>query len=203
MWTIWYAVPVEKTPEPPRSYTTIELARRLGVSLQTVQRWVDAGHLKAWKTLGGHRRIDAASAEALIASRRPPAGGRPPPRVLVVDDSPIDREILQHFARDALPTAEVTVAADGFLALLSIGQAVPDIVVTDLVMPHMDGLAMIRRLMGGDRPGPRAILVVTTLDAAEVAQRGGLPEGAQLLHKPVDPARYVELLKAAAASISA
>lgn len=50
----------------PRTYSTVEIARRLGVSIQTVQRWVDAGHLKAWKTMGGHRRISAESAEALL-----------------------------------------------------------------------------------------------------------------------------------------
>ena len=35
-----------------RAYTTRELTKPLGVSLQTVQLWVGAGHLQAWKTLG-------------------------------------------------------------------------------------------------------------------------------------------------------
>jgi excisionase family DNA binding protein len=52
----------------PRTYSTVEVARRLGVSIQTVQRWVDSGKLKAWKTFGGHRRIEAESAEKLLAS---------------------------------------------------------------------------------------------------------------------------------------
>jgi excisionase family DNA binding protein len=56
---------------PRKSYSTVEIARRLGVSIQTVQRWVDAGRLKAWKTLGGHRRIDADSAEALLRHEVP------------------------------------------------------------------------------------------------------------------------------------
>ena len=49
-----------------RSHATIEVANRLGVLLQTGQRWVDAGRLKAWKTLGGHRRIEPAGAESLF-----------------------------------------------------------------------------------------------------------------------------------------
>jgi excisionase family DNA binding protein len=46
--------------ETRRSYSPKQLADELGVSVQTIQRWADAGHLKAWKTLGGHRKIDGA-----------------------------------------------------------------------------------------------------------------------------------------------
>ncbi|MEY2842846.1 MAG: hypothetical protein RI920_883, partial [Pseudomonadota bacterium] len=53
---------------PTRSYSTTEIAQRLGISTQTVQRWVDTGKLEAWKTLGGHRRIEAESAEHLFRS---------------------------------------------------------------------------------------------------------------------------------------
>ena len=45
------------TELPAASYSTAAVARRLGVSIPTVQRWVDQGYLKAWKTVGGHRRI--------------------------------------------------------------------------------------------------------------------------------------------------
>ena len=57
----------------PRSYSTADVARRLGVSVPTVQRWVDLGYLKAWKTVGGHRRIDAETADRFIAAQA--AGG--------------------------------------------------------------------------------------------------------------------------------
>ena len=52
-----------------QSYSTADIAKRLGISPQTVQRWVDSGRLKAWKTPGGHRRIDARSAELLFAQQ--------------------------------------------------------------------------------------------------------------------------------------
>ena len=59
-------MPNSRPPTCPPSYSTAHLARRLGVSVPTVQRWVDLGHVKAWKTVGGHRRIDAESAEDFI-----------------------------------------------------------------------------------------------------------------------------------------
>lgn len=47
-------------------YSTREASEILGVSLRTVQLWVDSGVLEAWKTVGGHRRISRASVEALL-----------------------------------------------------------------------------------------------------------------------------------------
>jgi len=44
-------------------YTTIETAKLLGVSVRTVQLWVENGSLEAWKTAGGHRRIVASSVD--------------------------------------------------------------------------------------------------------------------------------------------
>ena len=45
--------------------TTREAAELLGVSLRTIQLWVDNGVLEAWKTVGGHRRVSRQSIDAL------------------------------------------------------------------------------------------------------------------------------------------
>src|SRR5688572_18909469 len=111
--------------DTPRSYSTKEVASRLGVSLQTVQRWVDAGRLKAWKTLGGHRRIDAQSAELLFAEHElvmgevPSEGSTPAAQnVVIVDDDPLDRELLVALVQMALPHAQLFVARNGFQGLV-------------------------------------------------------------------------------------
>lgn len=44
------------TPDDP-ALTTREAARLLGVSVGTVQKWVESGELSGWKTPGGHRRV--------------------------------------------------------------------------------------------------------------------------------------------------
>ena len=130
-------------PDPiklPESFSTASVARRLGVSVPTVQRWVDQGHLKAWKTVGGHRRIDARSVVAFeagqglaaLAERERDAGD--PVAVLVVDDNPDDRDVLCALVHEALPGARVATADNGFEALLRIGQNPPDVLVTDLVL---------------------------------------------------------------------
>ncbi|MBK1614906.1 hypothetical protein CKO44_15660 [Rubrivivax gelatinosus] len=186
-------------PLAERSYTTIEVSRRLGVSLQTVQRWVDSGHLKAWKTLGGHRRIDAASAERLFAERAAGAA----PVVVVIDNQPGAREELVELVRQALPDAQVAAVEDGFRGLVAIGRAAPDIVVTDIQVAHMDGFEMLRSLVGASGPQPPAFIAVTALSDAELAALGPLPGQVLLFQKPPDPGRFIAALQDSASRVQA
>lgn len=186
-----------------RSYSTAELARRMGVSIPTVQRWVDAGQLQAWKTLGGHRRIDADSADALIAQQAATAAvpsTAAPLGVVIVDDNPDDRDLLGALVEAALPGATVTVADNGVLGLLAIGQTRPDVVITDIQMPQVDGLEMLRQLAGIDAAGPRVLVAVSSLSPRQLAQRGELPASVQYVRKPIaEPDAFIAMLRAAVA----
>ena len=197
-----------RAPMGPPSYSTAHLARRLGVSVPTVQRWVDLGHLKAWKTVGGHRRIDAESAENFIrvqmqqrggeaADAAAPADAVAPFLVLVVDDNPDDRDLLCALVEIAVPGARIVVAANGFDALIEVGKAMPDLIVTDITMPHMDGVEMIRHLSTQGDARPPAIVAVSSHSAAHVQKLGGLPPGVALLPKPVEPDKFVETVNLA------
>jgi CheY-like chemotaxis protein len=64
------------------------------------------------------------------------------PNVLIVDDSPIDRVLVEGILRKD-PQMKVRQAHDGASALEAIGEDQPDIVVTDLQMPEMDGLQLV------------------------------------------------------------
>ncbi len=201
-------MPNSRLPMGPPSYSTAHLARRLGVSVPTVQRWVDLGHLKAWKTVGGHRRIDAESAENFIRIQTQQRGGEAldaaapadavvPFSVLVVDDNPDDRDLLCALVDIAVPGARVVCAANGFDALIEVGKAMPDLIVTDITMPHMDGVEMIRHLSTQGDARPPAIVAVSAHSSAHVQKMGGLPAGVTLLAKPVDPAKFLETVNQA------
>ena len=49
-------------------FTSSQAARYLGVSLATVRRWADAGHLEYYRTPGGQRRFSREQLEQFVAS---------------------------------------------------------------------------------------------------------------------------------------
>ncbi|HSV71048.1 MAG TPA: response regulator [Methylibium sp.] len=192
-------MPSSTDADPPAaSFSTAAVARRLGVSVPTVQRWVDLGHLKAWKTVGGHRRIDAASVASFIESRDPQEGGRAAPSVLIVDDNPDDRDLLSALVEAALPGALVSVAENGFEGLLKLGQQTPDVLVTDIVMPHMNGFEMLRHVATQSAARPRVVLAVSSRSPRQFAELGRLPEDVRFIPKPIDAERFVAALREAA-----
>ena len=68
------------------------------------------------------------------------------PRILVVDDEADQRFLLRRIFERA--GHEVTEACDGAAALRAVGESLPDLVVTDMMMPVMSGAELIRRLRG-------------------------------------------------------
>ncbi len=168
--------------------STREAADRLGVSLRTVQLWSEAGLLRAWKTPGGHRRILTISIEELL-KRRTVVGARRAPggnfQVLVGEDEPDFRPRFERHLRSwGLPIHLASVPS-GFDALLQIGASQPDLLITDLRMPGIDGFEMLRALKASGAIAELEIIVVTALTEHTIAERGGLPAGVTVLYKPL------------------
>jgi two-component system response regulator MprA len=82
-------------------------------------------------------------------------------RVLVVDDDPPLRRMLERTL--VAEGFEVTVAGDGGAALVQAERSAPDVIVLDVTMPGLDGLAVCRRLRSKGLPTP--ILMLTARDA--------------------------------------
>ncbi len=159
----------------------------LGVALRTVQLWVERGSLKAWKTVGGHRRVVRSSVEKLLEERTAAiASGRTPLefRLLVIEDDPRLRRLYELDVPAWRPPVRLELARDGFEGLLKAGQFRPDLIIADLQVPGMDGFRMIEALR--QDPSVMAdIIVVTALDADAIRDRGGLAPELQVVRKPV------------------
>lgn len=168
--------------------STREAASVLGISLSTVQVWVETGVLPAWKTAGGHRRIPLDAIEALRLRQQVVLNTAPEPsvfKVLIVEDDPVQRELYRrHFDDWRLPIQLIT-AEDGFEGLLLTGRHSPDLIITDLAMPEMDGFKMIRRLKNLSVPIRGNIIVVTGLTLDEISAHGGVPLGIPVFPKPI------------------
>jgi two-component system response regulator MprA len=113
-------------------------------------------------------------------------------RVLVVDDDPPLRRMLQRTL--VAEGFDVALAADGGAALVVVETAVPDVIVLDVAMPGVDGLAVCRRLRARGLRTP--ILMLTARDA--VPDRvAGLEAGADdYLVKPFAVVELVARLRA-------
>ena len=104
-------------------------------------------------------------------------------RILVVDDDVEAREMLRDFFTDRAYAVET--AADGPEALLQLATFNTDLLVTDLQMPGMSGLELIRALHA-TRPDCPAVLMTASVDRELPLRQLGLRAGFDTLCKPLD-----------------
>lgn len=104
-------------------------------------------------------------------------------RILVVDDEASSRSIVAAWLRS--PEREVEEAADGEEALERIALARPDLVITDVVMPRMNGWTLVRKLRAMPETAPIPVLFVSSLEDRD-DRIHGLSLGDDYVTKPVD-----------------
>ena len=104
------------------------------------------------------------------------------PRVLVVDDEEASRYSMQK----ALESVgyEVAIACDGVQALELQGTFNPDVVVTDVNMPEMDGITFLQKLQS--MPSPPPVIVVTAYNTTAMAVRSLRKGALDYIVKPFD-----------------
>ena len=177
-------------------YTTIEAAKLLGVSVRTVQLWVESGELEAWKTAGGHRRIVKGSVENYL--ERQTSVESPikydKKRILIVEDNPTVAKFYQAAISSWKLAIDVVAAEDGFTGLVEIGRQPPDLLISDIYMPGMDGLQMIRSLYKSEQLSGERIIIISGLSKDSIAERGGIPADVTFFTKPVNIEGFKEII---------
>ena len=177
----------------PDWLTLGQAAKYLGVAQSTIRRWSDTGRVPAFYTPGGHRRYRRMDLDAFLERSGP--GGKPKdgPTVLVVDDDPGVREVVRlSLELEGYLVKEAGGAEEG---LAAVDNEAPDLILLDVMMPHVDGWEMLRQIQ--ERHGAGSIPIVMfsgKVDAQTAAQAAA--RGAQgFVGKPFDPQQLVDQAK--------
>lgn len=168
--------------------TTTDVAKALGVTVRSVQLWVEQGALEGWKTPGGHRRITRASFNKFnsnVASDEHKVTTRL--NVVVVEDSLAMQKLYQMTIASWQLPIDIKFVSNGCEGIIYVTQHMPDLLITDLKMPEMDGFAMLKSLRDVDMFAKMAIVVVTGMQPQEIEEKGGLPRGVRLYGKSPVP----------------
>ncbi len=112
--------------------------------------------------------------------------------ILVVDDEPNIREVVELYLRRE--GFAVTVAADGAAALAAVNQNPPDLIVLDLMLPRIEGFAVLESMRQNGHDIPVIMLTAKTTEAEQIA---GFELGADdYVTKPFSPKTLVARVKA-------
>jgi excisionase family DNA binding protein len=203
---------VNATSSVPDTCSTTEAAQRLGMAVRSVQLMVDRGELQAWKTPGGHRRILRSSLDAWLAGRGGAASPVAPPvadtragrplTLLLIEDSVHFQNLISLVVKRELPEAELHVASDGIAGLAMAGRLEPDVLLIDILLPGIDGAALITSLRSHPQFARSRLIVITALDEAQRAPYAFALAGVPLVHKTALVAELPPLLAQATASLA-
>jgi PAS domain S-box-containing protein len=149
-------------------------------------------HAQAAQSARSYLRSTPSPASARGTAVSPDASGKP--RLVLAEDNPDMRAYIVELLEGE---HEITAVENGKLALEAIRKAAPDLIITDIMMPEMDGLELVRRVKG--EPDLESIpVILLTARAGQEAVVTGLDRGADdYLSKPFSPAELRARTRAA------
>ena len=145
--------------------TVSQAGKYCNVSPKTIINWIDAGHLKAYKTVGGHRRIKKEDLDQFLKEK-----GMPLPeeekveerrKILVVDDDKIIVETIVQALEEDEYGYEMISASDGFEAGLQVSHFKPDLLILDIMMPDINGYEVCQKIKSSPETKDTKIIVLS------------------------------------------
>ncbi len=178
------------------SFTSHDVARLVRVSPSTVLAWVDRGLLPAYRTPGGHRRIDAVALVRFLREHQMPIPKdlAPITRVLIIDDEEPFLRTAKRLLKRRAPHIDVEIANGAVDGLLKVGTFRPDAVLLDAYMPGIDGVEVCKRLQQSPETRHIMVVAVTGQPSPEMKQAFTDAGAVACLIKPLDVEALVALL---------
>jgi excisionase family DNA binding protein len=171
--------------------TTSDVAKELGVTIRSVQLWVEQGALEGWKTPGGHRRITCASFNRMSASRASKKQNQQNDHgklhVMIIEKDNATQSLYHQTIKSWGLAVNLKIMVQPIEALIQLSLQTPDLLLTDLTSGEIDSLAMLKALRGNDAFSDMGIVAVTNLSADDIAAKGSLPKRVRLYSKQPIP----------------
>ena len=156
----------------------------LGLAVRSVQSMVDRGELQAWKTPGGHRRISRASLDRWLAARTAPAPSTGVTQVLLIEDSMHCQNLVSLLMRQQFPALQLHISGDGITGLAMYGALRPALLIVDILLPGIDGTALITAVRSQPQFAQSRLIVLSGLDEAQRKPYEFALQGVPVVHKP-------------------
>lgn len=157
--------------ESDKPYTTGEIASFCDVTINAVKKWIAAGKLTAFRTPGGHYRIERDDFKAFVEKYKLHIRDKlftGQKKILIVDDEPHVLEFIRGVLESSGDKYIIETASDGYEALIKIGSFNPRLLILDIMMPRFDGFEVCRRIKSDEATKAISILAVTAYGRDEI-----------------------------------
>ena len=118
-------------------------------------------------------------------------------RILVVDDNPSTAMTLARAIAHISPNLDVVFATDGLMALEQVRDDMADLIITDMMMPDMNGLELIEKLRLHPAGGPSYAILITAYDVPGLKESARRIKVNDVLIKPIHPERICQIVSRA------
>jgi excisionase family DNA binding protein len=155
--------------------TVSQAGKYCRVSSKTIINWIDAGYIKAYKTVGGHRRIKKEDLDQFLKEKGMPlpeeAKTEERKKILVVDDDKIIVETIVQALEEDEFGYEMLSASDGFEAGLQVSHFKPDLLILDIMMPDINGYEVCQKIKSNPETKSTKIVVLSAYLDDDAFQR--------------------------------
>jgi excisionase family DNA binding protein len=170
--------------------TSHQVSSLLQVNPSSVNKWVEEGRIRAFRTPGGHRRIKVADLLSFLNTHNIPVPGPLAAvtrrRLLVVDDDTRQLKGLSRLLKAYEDEVDVSLTTNGIDALVRVGSFKPHLVVLDVYMSELDGVEVCRRLKANPETSEIDVVIATGKMTDEL-EKAALEAGAlRCIAKPID-----------------
>lgn len=177
--------------------TSHAVAELIGVSPSTVLSWIDKGLLPAFRTPGGHRRVEPSALVEFLRTHQMPVPRTLLPqakRLLLIDDDAAFLRTTRRALKQSFPDLEIEIAEGAVEGLLKIGTDKPDAVLLDAMMPGMDGVEACRQIRQNPNTAEIVVIALTGRLDDELTASFKTAGATACLRKPLDIAALTQLL---------